>query len=68
MGELSFRGTRRERFMDKVIVTAWRQQRTFISRRENPIGAKEKWENTRYSGDKLTLKVTWNWRMMGNRD
>ena len=42
--ELPFRGALRERLMEKVIVTSWRQERTCISSRENPTEAKEKWE------------------------
>lgn len=43
-GELSFRGALRGRFMEIVIVTSWRQQRTCVSSREDFTGAKEKWE------------------------
>lgn len=43
-GELPFKVALRERLMEKVTVTSWRQQRTCISSRENPTGTKEKWE------------------------
>ena len=46
-GELSFRGAPRERFMEKVIVTSWKQQRTCVSSREDFTGAKEKREKAK---------------------
>ena len=46
-GELSFRGAPRERFMEKGIVTSWKQQRTCVSSREDFTGAKEKWEKAK---------------------
>ena len=46
-GELSFRGAARERFMEKVIVTSWRPQRTCVSSREDFTGAKEMWEKAK---------------------